>query len=60
MSALTDYANKYQSAKLERRDGILLVTLHTEGQSLRWLAFCRMASCPSCFTISAPTVTTGS
>src|SRR5271163_3345812 len=36
MSALTDYANKYQSAQLERRDGILQVTLHTEGQSLRW------------------------
>jgi enoyl-CoA hydratase/carnithine racemase len=36
MSALTDYQNKYQSARLERRDGILQVTLHTEGQSLRW------------------------
>src|SRR5271154_836283 len=36
MSALADYANKYQSARLERRDGVLQVTLHTEGQSLRW------------------------
>ena len=36
MSALGDYADKYQSARLERRDGILQVTLHTEGQSLRW------------------------
>jgi enoyl-CoA hydratase/carnithine racemase len=36
MSVLADYANKYQSAGLDRRDGILQVSLHTEGQSLRW------------------------
>ena len=36
MSVLADYQGKYQSARLERRDGILQVTLHTEGQSLRW------------------------
>jgi enoyl-CoA hydratase/carnithine racemase len=36
MSVLADYANKYQCARLERRDGILEVTLHTEGGSLRW------------------------
>ena len=36
MSVLADYQNKYQSARLERRDGILQVTLHTEGGSLRW------------------------
>ena len=36
MSALADYQNKYQSARLERRDGILQVTLHTQGQSLPW------------------------
>jgi enoyl-CoA hydratase/carnithine racemase len=36
MSRLADYANKYQSARLERRDGVLQVTLHSEGQSLRW------------------------
>ena len=36
MSVFTDYANKYRSARLERRDGILQVSLHTEGQSLRW------------------------
>jgi enoyl-CoA hydratase/carnithine racemase len=36
MSKLEDYANKYQSVRMERRDGILLMTLHTEGQSLRW------------------------
>jgi enoyl-CoA hydratase/carnithine racemase len=36
MSVLADYQNKYRSARLERRDGILQVSLHTEGQSLRW------------------------
>jgi enoyl-CoA hydratase/carnithine racemase len=36
VSKLEDYANKYQTVRMERRDGILLVTLHTEGQSLRW------------------------
>ena len=35
MSRLEDYANKYQTVRFERRDGILQVTLHTEGQSLR-------------------------
>ena len=33
---LEDYANKYQTVRMERRNGILQVTLHTEGQSLRW------------------------
>src|SRR6266516_5965554 len=36
MSRLEDYANKYQSVRFERRDGILLMTLHTDGASLRW------------------------
>ncbi len=36
MSSLEEYANKYQTARVERRDGILQVTLHTDGQSLRW------------------------
>ena len=36
MSKLEDYANKYQCARFERRDGILLMTLHTEGGSLKW------------------------
>jgi enoyl-CoA hydratase/carnithine racemase len=36
VSKLEEYANKYQTVRMERRDGILLVTLHTEGQSLRW------------------------
>jgi hypothetical protein len=36
MSKLEDYANKYQTIRFERRDGILQMTLHTDGQSLRW------------------------
>ncbi|MGH7931673.1 MAG: enoyl-CoA hydratase/isomerase family protein [Candidatus Binataceae bacterium] len=30
------YAHKYKHANLERRDGILQVTLHSNGGSLRW------------------------
>src|SRR5437870_10563887 len=36
MSSLGEYANKYTSARMERRNGVLQVTLHTDGQSLRW------------------------
>src|SRR5262249_59994734 len=36
MSSLDEYAIKYKTARLERRNGVLQVTLHTEGQSLRW------------------------
>ena len=57
MSALADYQNKYQSARMERRDGILQVNLHTDRCAGD---FCRMANCRSCFTTSAPTATTGS
>jgi enoyl-CoA hydratase/carnithine racemase len=31
-----DYANKYKHIKLERRNGILQVTLHTDGKDLVW------------------------
>jgi enoyl-CoA hydratase/carnithine racemase len=36
MSAFSDYAAKYESIKMERREGILQLTLHSEGKSLRW------------------------
>ncbi len=36
MTRLDDYGGKYPSVKMERRDGILQVTLHTAGKSLRW------------------------
>jgi enoyl-CoA hydratase/carnithine racemase len=31
-----DYANKYQHAKLERRNGILQVTCHSNGREMEW------------------------
>lgn len=36
MSQLSDYATKYSTMKMERRDGILEVTFHTDGGSLVW------------------------
>ena len=36
MSRLEDYANKYQCARFERRDGILQMTLAHRWRSLRW------------------------
>src|ERR1700730_9008888 len=36
MSTLENYANKYRSIRMERRNGILQMTLHTDGGSLRW------------------------
>ncbi len=36
MSVFSDYQHKFQSARLDRRDGVLQVTLHTDNQSLRW------------------------
>jgi enoyl-CoA hydratase/carnithine racemase len=48
MSTLDQYAAKYQSARMERRDGVLEVTLHTEGQSLRW-GFLPHAELPELF-----------
>ena len=36
MAAFEEYASKYQSVRMERRDGILQITLHTNGDSLQW------------------------
>jgi enoyl-CoA hydratase/carnithine racemase len=36
MADLSEYANKYQTIKMERRNGILQVTLHTNGGPLQW------------------------
>ena len=33
---LDEYANRYSNIRFERQDGILQVTLHTDGGSLRW------------------------
>ena len=36
MSKLEEYENKYENVKFERRNGILQVTFHTQGGSLKW------------------------
>lgn len=36
MSRFDSYKDKYQTIKMERRDGILQMTFHTDGGSLRW------------------------
>ena len=36
MSTFDSYATKYQHLRMERRDGILQVTLHSNGNTLRW------------------------
>ncbi len=35
-TSFEDYANKYQTIRMRREDGILEITLHTDGGSLRW------------------------
>lgn len=36
MTRLTQYQDKYPNIRLERKNGILQVTLHTRGDSLKW------------------------
>ena len=36
MAKLEEYANKYETVNFERRDGILQVTFHSHGGSLKW------------------------
>lgn len=36
MAALEEYANKYENIRMERRDGILQITFHTNGDTLQW------------------------
>ena len=36
MSSFEQYAEKYQTVRMERRDGILQITLHTNGDTLQW------------------------
>jgi enoyl-CoA hydratase/carnithine racemase len=36
MATLANYAEKYQTIRMERRDGILQMTFHTAGQPLQW------------------------
>ncbi len=34
--ALEDYAERFETVRFHREDGILQVTFHTDGDSLRW------------------------
>ena len=36
MAKFDDYANKYQNILMERRNGILQITFHTNGDTLQW------------------------
>lgn len=36
MAKFAEYATKYQTIRMERRSGILQMTFHTDGGSLRW------------------------
>ena len=36
MAKLEEYANKYETVRMERKDGILQITLHTNGDTLQW------------------------
>lgn len=36
MTRFADYATKYQTIRMERRDGILQMTFHTDGGPLQW------------------------
>ena len=36
MATLESYAEKYQTIRMERRDGILQITFHTNGGPLQW------------------------
>lgn len=36
MIKFEDYANKYKHVRMERRNGILQITFHTQGGSLKW------------------------
>ena len=36
MAGFEDYADKYQNIHMERHNGILQITFHTDGESLKW------------------------
>ena len=36
MATFESYAEKYQTIRMERRDGILQITFHTNGGPLQW------------------------
>ena len=36
MKSFQEYADKYETIRMERRDGILQMTFHTDGRSFKW------------------------
>jgi hypothetical protein len=36
MATLANYAEKYQTIRMERRDAILQMTFHTDGHTPQW------------------------
>ena len=56
MARFDDYAQAYQSIRMERRNGILQLTLHTNGAALQWGNY-RIANYPRHFGILAATRT---
>ena len=36
MPSLEQYADKYETIRMERRDGVLQMTFHTDGGSFKW------------------------
>ena len=36
MASFEEYANKYETIRMERRNGILEATFHTDGRSMKW------------------------
>lgn len=36
MTKLEQYKDRYENIRMERRNGILQLTFHTEGESLKW------------------------
>src|SRR6266545_3763818 len=57
MATLADYAEKYQTIRMERRDGILQMTFHTAGHTCS-RANCHIGDFRRLFTIARATPTT--
>ena len=36
MTRFEDYSQRYSNVRMHRENGVILVTLHTNGGSLRW------------------------
>jgi hypothetical protein len=54
MANFEQYAKQYENVRMERRDGILQITLHSNGDTLQWGA-APTGSCPMSLPISEAT-----